>query len=326
MLRAERERQGLNLAEIAERTRIKPQYLEALETDSFDRLPGRFFARSFTHQYANALGINTPELQARLQAQVAPVEIFAAESEGGAPTPELLRDSAFAVDPLPNGSASAYQARRLTASLVMLVAAVIACGTVFWLWQRSQIQVSSANDGKAAPAEAAVAVAEAPKEVTPPVQVSPPAAQPTNGEAKVDPAQATQQPQVSPAVSESQNPAANTSTAAPNITTPNVPGKLNLMVIAREGVWVRVRVDGKVIVERKLEAGESATASGVDNASILTGNAGGLEIRFNGSDIGPLGPRGQVRTIEFTKEAFKIIEPQKKPDSAGTRNEPVAGA
>jgi len=40
------------------------------------------------------------------------------------------------------------------------------------------------------------------------------------------------------------------------------------------------------------------------------GNAGGLEIQWNGKSIGPVGPRGQVRTVRFTRQDFQVLSPQ----------------
>jgi hypothetical protein len=39
------------------------------------------------------------------------------------------------------------------------------------------------------------------------------------------------------------------------------------------------------------------------------GNAGGIAVRLNGKEIGPIGGRGQVRTIRFTPDNFEIVEP-----------------
>ena len=39
------------------------------------------------------------------------------------------------------------------------------------------------------------------------------------------------------------------------------------------------------------------------------GNAGGVDVQWNGKSIGPIGARGQVRTVRFTRENFKILEP-----------------
>ena len=39
------------------------------------------------------------------------------------------------------------------------------------------------------------------------------------------------------------------------------------------------------------------------------GNAGGIDVLWNGKPIGPIGPRGQARTIQFTPENFRILSP-----------------
>ena len=37
------------------------------------------------------------------------------------------------------------------------------------------------------------------------------------------------------------------------------------------------------------------------------GNAGGVSISLNGKPIGPAGPKGQVRTLQFTSGGFQIV-------------------
>jgi hypothetical protein len=51
------------------------------------------------------------------------------------------------------------------------------------------------------------------------------------------------------------------------------------------------------------------------------GNAGGLEVRWNGKPIGPIGPRGQVRVVLFTPENFQILEPGPPPSDSS--NQPL---
>ena len=43
----------------------------------------------------------------------------------------------------------------------------------------------------------------------------------------------------------------------------------------------------------------------------LLGNAAGVSIRYNGSEIAQPGPRGQVRTVEFTPQGSRVVEPNK---------------
>ncbi len=66
ILRRERERQGVSLDEIAHRTRIQPRFLEAIEAEDFDSLPGLIFARSFVRQYAGALQLEVERMVAKL--------------------------------------------------------------------------------------------------------------------------------------------------------------------------------------------------------------------------------------------------------------------
>jgi len=65
-LREERVRQGLSLADIATQTRISERFLEAIEAQDFDRLPGLVFTRNFVRQYASALKTDAEPLLAQL--------------------------------------------------------------------------------------------------------------------------------------------------------------------------------------------------------------------------------------------------------------------
>src|SRR6185369_969342 len=55
-LRLERETRGIALREISEHTRISMRYLEAIEGDDYQRLPGGIFNRSFIRAYAKFIG------------------------------------------------------------------------------------------------------------------------------------------------------------------------------------------------------------------------------------------------------------------------------
>jgi cytoskeleton protein RodZ len=57
-LRAARERRGISLRQIADRTRISIGALEALERDDISRLPGGIFSRAFVRSYAREVGLD----------------------------------------------------------------------------------------------------------------------------------------------------------------------------------------------------------------------------------------------------------------------------
>ena len=57
-LRRERELRGIDLRDVAEATKISVRFLQALESDRTDVLPGGLFQRAFVRQYAAYLGLD----------------------------------------------------------------------------------------------------------------------------------------------------------------------------------------------------------------------------------------------------------------------------
>jgi hypothetical protein len=67
-LRAAREAQGLTLEQAFKATRIKQSFLEAIEANQFQALPGMVQARGFVRSYANFLGLDGEHLASLLDA------------------------------------------------------------------------------------------------------------------------------------------------------------------------------------------------------------------------------------------------------------------
>src|SRR5262245_44457031 len=59
--KARREAKGLSLEQIATETRINTRFLDAIERDDFQVLPGGIFSRGFVRAYAEALGMDPNE-------------------------------------------------------------------------------------------------------------------------------------------------------------------------------------------------------------------------------------------------------------------------
>jgi cytoskeletal protein RodZ len=69
---------GLSLDKIAETTKISMRFLQAIEDEEFEKLPGGIFNRSYLRQYADAIGFDEGKLltfySRRTEAQ-APAEV-----------------------------------------------------------------------------------------------------------------------------------------------------------------------------------------------------------------------------------------------------------
>ena len=61
-LKSAREAKGLSIADIEKATKIQSRYLEAIEKNEFDKLPGDFYVRAFIRQYAQVVGLDGKEL------------------------------------------------------------------------------------------------------------------------------------------------------------------------------------------------------------------------------------------------------------------------
>jgi cytoskeletal protein RodZ len=64
LLKREREMREVSLNEVTKATRIGPRFLEALENEEWDRLPGGAFNRGFVRAIAHFLGLNEESLLA----------------------------------------------------------------------------------------------------------------------------------------------------------------------------------------------------------------------------------------------------------------------
>ncbi len=61
-LKTAREEKGYSLDYIQEQTKIQKRFLQAIEDDQFELLPGKFYVRVFVKQYAELVDVNADEL------------------------------------------------------------------------------------------------------------------------------------------------------------------------------------------------------------------------------------------------------------------------
>lgn len=163
-----------------------------------------------------------------------------------------------------------FSNRKLTGPVAALIGAMIA-GSVFYSWWKAPASAS--------PATAPAVVAQS----TPPPPV----------QSAVEPAPAA----------ESNEPTLNVTTT----TGEDGVRRLELNLSASETTWLSITSEGKQIFSGVLHPEETKTLSGLEVARLKVGNAGGLNVQWNGKEIGPLGEKGQVRVVVFTPEGFSIL-------------------
>ncbi|WP_373896072.1 helix-turn-helix domain-containing protein [Virgibacillus sp. CBA3643] len=73
-LKEARETKDISLDSLQETTKIQKRYLVAIEEGNFQILPGKFYARAFIKEYANAVGLNPNELLEEYKEEVPKTE------------------------------------------------------------------------------------------------------------------------------------------------------------------------------------------------------------------------------------------------------------
>ncbi len=295
-LRRERIGRGIDLVTFSSLTRISRRYLEAIEAGNTDELPSGFFYRSFVRQYAAALQLDTAEIEADLER----VRLAEAPALEGA-----LQTSQFPIkaqDPIVSESNRRYLGTgRTWAYVVLLVVMLIGCSAFYGWWRRLETVAATKDAGipqttQSTPEPSAPVAPPA----SVPVSATPPAAE-TATAANV-PAPVPQQTGMTIA------PAAITNSQ------PKTPGiaaddHVVVQVAATELAWVSVTADGKPVFSGLMQPNQSVTLGSKERTQLKTGNAGGVAILWNGKTIGPVGPKGQVRTVLMTAESYRIIAP-----------------
>jgi cytoskeleton protein RodZ len=282
-LRQARVRSGLDLDTLARETRISRRYLDAIEADNTAGIPGQFFYRSFVRQYAEALGLDPSEVGQELEAQAPP------------PPPPVTDHAPLPVmKPIRMTAPRARFGNRATTTWVSVLAfvAVVAGCSALYAWYHNR---------QTTPAVTAESVHQpAPTPVSHDVPAPPPAET-----QQAPPATATETPAAQPAATAPEN-AAPPSTPSP---APAPDEKVYVAVSSKERAWISLVSDGKQVFAGVLQPGEVKTVGGKELARLKVGNAGGIEVTYNGRPIGAVGPRGQVRTVVFRPDGFEIVKP-----------------
>ena len=88
------------------------------------------------------------------------------------------------------------------------------------------------------------------------------------------------------------------------------PRLMHLKLTASEPTWISLTgADRNGLFSRLLLPGQPRLVEVEHAATLRTGNAGGLEVALDGKSLGPIGPKGKIRYIEFKDGAFKITSP-----------------
>ena len=294
-LRQERLAKGIDLALIAEETKISRRYLEAIEQEQWDILPSRIFARSFTSQYAAYIGLPIASIEKDFDEafprEELPLPVVAPSGEG----------MKIEVSPLPEVvGARVRRNSRMPVAVLSLIAVIALCSAVYVGWEKAYtggMPLATDRSDKA--------VESAKSEET----AAPPA-----------PSEAQQQEGLASVSHSEQEPGTAIAKTIPVPAGENPSNSMTIEVVASQKTWLSISANGKPVFRGILEPNEARNLAGVERAKIIVGNAGGVDVKTNGKTIGPIGPPWQVRVVVLTPEGPQVFRNPKKDGESSSQS------
>ena len=83
--------------------------------------------------------------------------------------------------------------------------------------------------------------------------------------------------------------------------------QVELVLAFEEASWTRIEVDGAIVLEETIPAGETLPFEAEQEIQIRFGNAGGVIAELNGEDLGTQGDRGEVVDVVFTPDGAEYV-------------------
>jgi cytoskeleton protein RodZ len=295
---AERERQGLAPAEVAQRLHMSPTQVEALEREDYEHLPKGTFLRGFVRNYAKVLGVEADPLLALLEG-----------ATPRQPAPRIVVPTQnIRFDPLGERLGGPY----VKAGTLALVAVALGFAAMYWA-----MYVRPGPPVQATKVEPQPPKAEEPAPAAPPpatqAQPAEPASAPAAGSGALPaagsavapaprpvPAAPGSPPSASPALAAAASFRADGAGAvAPE---KPVPGGKRLQFHFVGESWVEVRdARGRIVFQRLNPAGTDAEVAGRPPLEVVVGNAPEVKLTYDGRPF-DLEPHTNVAVARFTLE------------------------
>ena len=281
-LKAERERQGLTIQDIERETSIRAAYIQALEQGDYNALPNEVYVKGFIRSYAGFLHMDTEKLvqeyrEAIHGADVGPIQ------KANPETTSLVNESA------PFSSGSDFRERVEKSSrkqmIFMAVATVVIAfvGSIYYFFGDDPNAEKPAQTAQQNVAQQPQTQAQNPASgQNPQAQNS---ASTQNGQA------AAQQPVQT---------IGNTANASA--------GQADVTAKFTGRCWIQAIADGKVIYEGTVEANQTLRWTGKKEVIVTAGNAGAIDVTYNGQHVGKLGKEGIVVEKKFSNGKIEDVK------------------
>jgi cytoskeleton protein RodZ len=292
-LRREREMRGISLDEIATATKISARNLRALENEKFDQLPGGIFNKGFVRAYAKFLGIDEEDIVAQYETASHETEAVREQklqeefSKAEFRKPKRA-DSEISLEP---------KSQWGTIAAIVLIAALAYGGYNYY--QRRKLE-------KQQQTPAPIPTAAAPNPATNSGAAQAPAVSISTATPSANDQQTTEsKPEATKPVTQKSAAAEQTVTPTNATAENDLPTPIELKIKVNRESWVSIKADGKTLVSTTLQPGVERSFKATDKIEMVLGNAGGVEVSYNGKPVDNIENAQDVRKLTFTPTGYQ---------------------
>jgi cytoskeleton protein RodZ len=328
-LRREREMRGISLDDIADASKIGTRLLRALEEEHFELLPGGIFNKGFVRAYAKYVGLNEEEAVA---------DYLHAAGET-VPDPRVIAEQNSSRIDRSGGDARPSHQAGFPVIPVLILLLVIAAGAGGWQIYQERVLDRESKRQASGPGSATAPVSATPQPAN--SALGAPSTPAASGATKTDVASTT-----STAPNAGAPPGATTPTSVDlnsagskagvsTVTKPTVPSSdtttpktagatspnlaaagaiaanatpFEVTVRAKDSAWVSIKSDGKFIVRGIIGPPDVKTIHASDQVVVWTGNAGAVEVSFDGQPVPLAGGPNQQGVLVF--DSHGVVSPK----------------
>ena len=303
LLKREREKKGLNHAQISDQTRLRPHFLEAIENEEWDLLPAPTLVKGFIRSYARFLGLDEERIL------------------------DLYRDEAGVDDFSQKFTFPAVARKKKWPFMVVGLLILLAALWAFYMWftiptgSRKIFGTGTATVQSPSLNKAPVETEEQQRTEIETKEKRITEREPSVEEAPLPPdvAELPESPEIE-AESEKPEPVVSkpaviqgAAEESPQAETPSIPEEAETVMLRLKGhvterTWVSISIDGLKAKEYTFGPSDTPEWEAEKGFELLIGNAGGIALEFNGKKLDNLGKQGQVVRIRLPENEERSPE------------------
>lgn len=267
-LKDEREKKGLSYTQISEITKLRPSILETLENQSWENLPSPVFAKSFVQAYGRALGLEEKEITT-LYEKSGPVRVSA---------PKPLSEPA----------------KNKKNSFIIVVFLLLAISSFYYFWKGYSIQGNFATIPMETGSEKSKTTLF--EKTGDNHDHDEPRLLKKEDQIETLPKMTDESKQIKELLKKNN---ALINNADTTVSTESIAPELTLKADIREKTWVKLIIDDNEPKEYMFRPGRHYEWKAEKSFELMIGNAGGIDLEFNGRKVAKPLKAGQVVRVRL---------------------------